>query len=240
MPGSPSGPRTYVRRFVSRNALDRARGSHAGRDSAMRNGISVTQARPSRRSSSSSAGTSGRTAAAGSAQWTNRRSRQRCRITARGAPRSGLVAPRGLPVGSPLEIPIAPIAILENLLRGPQRCRGRLLHAERVADLVDDVLVRCGDAAADRFLARALRARPIRVQVAGARPGAGLVMLGDVAQEPHRVATILDAVPVASGRGGSLAPPRLVVGRLASPRAAPGCLRAFGPGSCRLAALACA
>src|SRR5262249_10210907 len=73
--------------------------------------------------------------------------------------------------------------------------------------------------------------------VAGARPGPRLVMLGDVAQEPHRVATILDAATVAPGRGGSLAPPRLGAGRLASPPPAPGCLRALRPGSCRLAAL---
>ena len=83
MPGAPPGPRTYVRRFTSRKRPASAPGKPRGRDSAISNGISVTQAAPSKRSSSSAGGTSGRSAPGGIGQWRNKSSRQRWNPTAR-------------------------------------------------------------------------------------------------------------------------------------------------------------
>ena len=54
-----------------------ARGIHEVRIASIRNGTIPTQARPSQASSSSSTGTSGRTASSGTLQCTKRSSRQR-------------------------------------------------------------------------------------------------------------------------------------------------------------------
>ena len=62
-------------------------------------------------------------------------------------------------------MPPKAIARAESLVRGPHRRIGFLLDSQRSTDLVHDVLVGCGDAAADRLFTRGVCRLPIGVDV---------------------------------------------------------------------------
>src|SRR6185503_12842676 len=120
--------------------------------------------------------------------------------------RSGLTPLACLVLRSALEVPVTPVPLLQHLLGGAKRRGRRLLHAQRVADLVDAILIGGGHAAAHRFLARALRALPVRVQVARGRRGSGLVVLEHLAEQAHRSPLVVRAFPPAPGGRGPLSP----------------------------------
>src|SRR5262245_46077226 len=91
-----------------------------------------------------------------------------------------------------LDLPAVLRALAEDLVGASDLLVRRLLDAQRATDLVDDVLVRRGHAAADGLLAGPFRPHPVGIEIAAAQRGAGLVMERHLVRQLREVPRILD------------------------------------------------